>query len=355
MPGSNPSLLNSKEKKKAADFYSGILQNNRTVLSKAITLCESQKEEHRKLSGSILEKCYPHSGNSLRIGITGAPGVGKSTFIEALGTFLTTKGKKTAVLAIDPSSKKNSGSILGDKTRMDNLSASENAFIRPSPSSGEFGGTGPATRESIILCEAAGYEIIFIETVGVGQSETEVNAMVDFFILLTMAGAGDDLQGIKRGIMEMAELVIINKTDIGRTPLGKGNQDAEGLLFKSQLSNALKMFPKHEGKWEVKVLSCSSLTGKGIKEIWKEIENYFLVVKKNGYFLSKRKNQLLSWFSDKLEKGLKNYFLGNDEVRKSIGKMEKEILNGATLPGIAANNILKKLPKHLFLNTSKNF
>ncbi len=301
-------------------YISEILKNNRTVLSKAITLTESRKPEHQKLSQNIIQKCLPHSGNSLRIGITGAPGVGKSTFIEALGNHLLLKGKKIAVLAIDPSSKKSGGSILGDKTRMEKLSSSENVFIRPSPTSGELGGTGAATREAIILCEAAGYEIIFVETVGVGQSETDVYSMVDFFLLLTVTGTGDELQGIKRGIMEMTDLIVINKSD---------NEHLKSQIsnLKSQISNALHFFPPSESGWTPKALTCSSLTGDGIDLIWKTISEYFALVKKNDYFSKKRKEQKVFWFRESLEKELKNKLYSSQKIKELIKKTEKKILS----------------------------
>lgn len=323
-------------KVKAEDFFSGILKGERTLLSKAITLTESSKPEHKKLAAEIIGKCYPYSGNSLRVGITGAPGAGKSTFIEAIGSLLVKKGKRVAVLAIDPSSRKSGGSILGDKTRMEKLSSSENAFVRPSPSSGELGGTGAATREAIILCEAAGYEIIFVETVGVGQSETDVHSMVDFFLLLTIAGAGDELQGIKRGIMEMADLVVINKSD---------DINLKSLIsnLKSQISNALHLFPASESGWIPKVLSCSSLTGEGVDAVWQTVSDYFSAVRKNGYFDFKRKEQLTYWFRETLERELKNNFYNNKKVKSLLKKTEAEVLRGKLNPGEAAKEVLRKI------------
>lgn len=330
------SNLPALTKAKAEGYLSGILSNERTMLSRAITLTESNKPEHKKLAAEIIEKCYPHSGNSIRIGITGAPGVGKSTFIEALGNYLAEKGKKVAVLAIDPSSKKSGGSILGDKTRMERLSASPNAFVRPSPSSGELGGTGAATREAIILCEAAGYEIIFVETVGVGQSETDVHSMVDLFLLLTIAGAGDELQGIKRGIMEMADLVVINKAD--NTSLKSQISN-----LRSQISNALHLFPASESGWTPKVLSCSSLTGEGIDAVWRAVSDYFSLVRKNGYFPAKRKEQLKYWFRETLERELKNNFYNNKKVKTLLKKTESRVLGGKLNPTAAARQLLRKI------------
>lgn len=315
-------------------YLSGILSNKRNILSKAITLIESNKPDHNKLAAEIIEKCYSHSGNSVRIGITGPPGAGKSTFIEALGTLLVSKGKKVAVLAIDPSSTKSSGSILGDKTRMEKLSCSENAFVRPSPSSGELGGTGTATREAIILCEAAGYEIIFVETVGVGQSETDVHSMVDLFLLLTIAGAGDELQGIKRGIMEMADIVVINKED-------NIKPESQIAHLKSQISNALHLFHPSGNGWAPEVLSCSSLTGKGIEAIWETASEYFRLVKKNGFFELRRNEQLKYWFRQTLERELKNKFYNDNKVKTRLKKTEKDVLAGKTNPVNAAREIIK--------------
>lgn len=316
------------------EYVSEILTNNRTLLGKAITLVESTRPEHKKLAGEIIGKCYPHSGKSMRIGITGAPGVGKSTFIESIGNMLVSEGKKVAVLAIDPSSRKSGGSILGDKTRMEKLAASDMAFVRPSPSSGELGGTGMATREAIILCEAAGYEIIFVETVGVGQSETDVHTMVDLFLLLTIAGAGDELQGIKRGIMEMADLIIINKDDDAGRRLQIAN-------FRAQISNSLHLFPPSGSGWIPKVISCSSLYSDGMDKIWSAVSDYFSVVKKSGFFRKKRKEQLKFWFRETLERELKNEFYNDKKIKSLIAKKEKDVLAGKFNPTVAAREILK--------------
>lgn len=319
-----------------SDYINGILSGNRAVLSKAITLLESSRAEHKLLASEILRECFPHAGKSVRIGITGAPGVGKSSFIETYGNMLVSSGKKVAVLAIDPSSRKSGGSILGDKTRMPQLSSSENAFVRPSPSSGETGGTGTATREAIILCEAAGYEVIFVETVGVGQSETEVQSMTDFFVLITIAGAGDELQGIKRGIMEMADILIINKCD---------NEALKPLIseLKSQLSGALHLFPLSDSGITVEVLTCSSLTGEGIEKIQKVISEYFSFVKKSGYFQQKRAGQLKSWFNQTLERSLKEKIYENKKLMERVKRQESEALKGKIIPQIAVRKILQDL------------
>ncbi|HSW67390.1 MAG TPA: methylmalonyl Co-A mutase-associated GTPase MeaB, partial [Bacteroidales bacterium] len=269
-PSVNPVAADRYRKRKLKmlseeEYLDGLLNGDRTILGKVITLIESALPEHHQMAQSIIAKCLPHSGNSIRIGITGVPGVGKSTFIETLGSQLTSSGNKLAVLAIDPSSKRTKGSILGDKTRMETLSADSNAFIRPSPSAGTLGGVARKTHESVLLCEAAGFNIIFIETVGVGQSETTVYDMVDFFLLLMLAGGGDELQGIKRGIMEMADAVVINKAD--------GDNAARANLTAAQMQNAIRLFPAPVSGWQPIVATCSALTNFGIKEVWDNIES----------------------------------------------------------------------------------
>src|SRR6056297_66269 len=258
------------------DYVEGIRNGNRTILSRAITLIESTKAEHQDLAQDIIEQCLPETGESIRIGITGVPGVGKSTFIETLGNYIIGKERKLAVLAIDPSSTRTRGSILGDKTRMETLANNDQAFIRPSPTGGSLGGVARKTRETIYLCEAAGYDTIFIETVGVGQSETAVHSMVDFFLLLMLAGAGDELQGIKRGIMEMADTIAINKADGENIP--KAN------LAKKEFENALHLFPVPPSGWPPKVLTCSAMKNNGIAEIWGEVQNYLSLTSENGFF-----------------------------------------------------------------------
>ena len=265
------------------DYLQGILSGNRVILSKAITLIESSKKEHQELAQEIIEKCLPHSGKSFRLGITGVPGVGKSTFIEAIGMYLIGQGKKIAVLAIDPSSQRSKGSILGDKTRMEDLANNPNAFIRPSASAGSLGGVARKTKETIILCEAAGFDTIFVETVGVGQSETAVASMVDFFLLLMLAGAGDELQGIKRGIMEMADMILINKAE--------GDNLQKAKLARTQYENALHLFPPAPSGWTPLVETCSALHHQGMETVWKMIEDYLKLVENNGYFDKNRNNK----------------------------------------------------------------
>ena len=262
------------------EFVDGILSSNISYVSKAITLVESTKQEHQEQAQQIINAIIKHSGNSIRVGITGVPGVGKSTFIESFGLEVIKHGHKLAVLAVDPSSKISKGSILGDKTRMEQLAVHPSAFIRPSPSSGSLGGITKKTKESIIICEAAGYNYILIETVGVGQSETLVHQLTDFFLLLMLAGAGDELQGIKRGIMEMADAIVITKAD--------GTNADKAKMARSEYANALHLFPPTESSWIPEALTCSSLESKGIKEVFEMIEKYRRHTITNNYFYKKR-------------------------------------------------------------------
>jgi LAO/AO transport system kinase len=312
-------------------YYDSILQGNRMMLGKAITLIESTLAEHQQLAQAIIEKCLAHSGNSIRIGITGVPGVGKSTFIETLGSHLTHTGKKLAVLAIDPSSQRSKGSILGDKTRMESLSANANAFIRPSPSAGTLGGVARKTRETLILCEAAGYDVIFIETVGVGQSETAVHDMVDFFLLLMLAGAGDELQGIKRGIMEMADAIVINKAEADNL--------TKALLAKSQLENALHYFPPAESGWKPVVEVCSALNNTGIDRVWQIVTDYLAFTRANNYFEKRRKYQDRSIMMNTIEDSLMLDFRQN----KKIAALMKEIETGLDEQKFSAYMAAQKL------------
>lgn len=314
-------------------YYKGILQGNRMILGKAITLIESTLPEHQQLAQAIIEKCLPHSGSSIRIGITGVPGVGKSTFIETLGIMLTNQGNKLAVLAIDPSSQRSKGSILGDKTRMESLSANPGAFIRPSPSAGTLGGVARKTRETLVLCEAAGYNVIFIETVGVGQSETAVHDMVDFFLLLMLAGAGDELQGIKRGIMEMADAIVINKAEADNLQ--------KALLAKSQLENALHYFPPSDSGWKPIVEVCSALNNIGIDRVWQIVADYMAFTKSNQYFDKRRKNQDRTIMMNTIEDSLMLHFKQN----KKIARLMKEIETGLNEQKFSAYVAAQKLIK----------
>jgi LAO/AO transport system kinase len=307
-------------------------------LGRAITLIESQLIKDQNIAQQILEKCLPFSGNALRIGITGIPGVGKSTFIEALGKYLINQGKKIAVLAVDPSSEKTKGSILGDKTRMADLASNPNAFIRPTPSSGTLGGVAQKTRESIILCEAAGFDIILIETVGVGQSETAVHSMVDLFLMLVLAGAGDELQGIKRGIMEMVDIIVINKSD--------DLNENKIKLTKQNYKNALHLMPLPESGWSQTVDSCSSITGKGINKIWNTIITYKNFTQKNGTFILRRKKQSLYWLKESIYHNIMNSFYGNKKIKNHIKKMEQDVLENKISPFKAAKKLIELWDKN---------
>ena len=297
----NPNPVVRKRRKLSLDEYcQGILDGDRTILSRAITMIESSNPDHLALAQDIIERCLPHSGNSLRIGITGVPGVGKSTFIEAFGKMLTGSGHKVAVLAIDPSSERTKGSILGDETRMEQLSVDPDAYIRPSPSGSTLGGVARKTRETIVLCEAAGFDVILVETVGVGQSETVVKSMVDFFLLLMLAGAGDELQGIKRGIMEMADGLVINKAD--------GDNKPKAVAAQAQYRAALKLFPMNESGWTVPVEVCSALDGFAIDKVWDIIQQYVTQTRANGYFERNRTEQNVNIFYNWINFTLQNRF-----------------------------------------------
>ena len=310
-------------------FIEGLLSGDRTLLSRAITLVESTRSDHQEKAQSIIEACLPHSGNSFRVGITGVPGVGKSTFIEALGKSLIDKGHRLAVLAIDPSSSRSRGSILGDKTRMEKLSTDERAFIRPSAAGNSLGGVARKTRESIILCEAAGFDMIFVETVGVGQSETAVHSMVDFFLQLMPAGAGDELQGIKRGIMEMAEGMVINKAD--------GDNLSHARRARADYQRVLHLFSAHPGGWTPQVRHCSALTGDGIEEFWNEVVmEYQKSCSENGYLRLRRDEQAGYWFREHLEDRLHRTFYEHPAVKAEIGIMEKKVLDSELSPFKAA-------------------
>ncbi len=361
------------------DYLEGIRSGNRTILSKAITLIESSLPAHQEKAQEIIAGCLerqaeaggqksedrrwrmedgrsaskhepqstkyevipprsearsPEPVHSIRIGITGVPGVGKSTFIEALGKHLTARGHKLAVLAIDPSSTKSKGSILGDKTRMEELAVDPNAFVRPSPSAGSLGGVARKTRETILLCETAGFDVIFVETVGVGQSETAVHSMVDFFLLLMLAGAGDELQGIKRGIIEMADAIVINKAD--------GNNISMANLAKAQYSNALHLFPPSGSGWIPMVETCSSRTKEGIPLVWDLISQYQAMTTKSGYFHQKRMEQNRQVLYETIEETLKSRFFSHKEIHHMLMKLEEEIMAQKINPYMAANQLIRR-------------
>jgi LAO/AO transport system kinase len=318
----------------ASEYVEGIVKGNITILSQAVTLVESIRPEHEAIAQEVIEKCLPYSGNSVRIGISGVPGAGKSTSIDVFGIHVLEKGGKLAVLAIDPSSERSKGSILGDKTRMEKLSVHPKSFIRPSPTAGSLGGVARKTRETIVLCEAAGFDKIFIETVGVGQSETAVHSMVDFFLLIQLAGTGDELQGIKRGIMEMADGIIINKAD--------GNNIDKANLAATQFRNALHLFPAPESGWSPKVLTYSGFYGIGIKEIWDMIDEYIAFVKANGYFEYRRNEQSKYWMYETINEHLRNSFYHNNTIAEMLEREEKEVLEGKLTSFVAAKQLLDK-------------
>lgn len=310
-----------------------VIEGNKTALGKAITLVESNQPAHLKRAEKLLEACLPHSNRSIRIGITGVPGVGKSTFIEAFGSFLINKGKKVAVLAVDPSSTVSHGSIMGDKTRMENLVKEENAFIRPSPSGSSLGGVARKTRESIILCEAAGFDVLLIETVGVGQSETTVHSMTDFFLLLKLAGAGDELQGIKRGIIEMADAIVINKAD--------GDNIKSARNARLDFERALHLYPPKESGWQPKVSLCSAMENSGIGEVWESIEDFLSLTKENKHFDKKRKEQNKFWLIQTIEEHLKSRFYQNPKIKEALKEQLVAIGKNQTTPFAAAQYLLE--------------
>ncbi len=336
-PSVNPYLQTIRSRRRTysvEEYADEILKGNIAVLSQAVTLVESSKPEHQDVAQAIIERCLPHSGKSLRVGITGVPGAGKSTSIDAFGMYLLEKGHKLAVLAIDPSSERSKGSILGDKTRMEKLSIERNAFIRPSPSAGSLGGVARKTRETIILCEAAGFDYVFVETVGVGQSETAVHSMVDFFLLIQLAGTGDELQGIKRGIMEMADGIVINKAD--------GVNIEKVKMGQRHFSNALHLFPLPDSGWSPEVLIYSGYYNLRIAEVWDMIHRYVDFVKKSGYFEVRRNNQSKFWMYETINERLKNNFYQNEQIRLLLPKLEAEVLAAQKSSFVGAKEALDK-------------
>lgn len=316
----------------AADLIKGILAKDRTALSRAITLVESTNPQHLKKANTIIQACLPYANKSIRIGITGVPGVGKSTFIETFGTFLTSQRKTVAVLAVDPSSTLSHGSILGDKTRMEDLVKDDNAFIRPSPSGASLGGVARKSRETTMLCEAAGFDTILIETVGVGQSEIAVHSMVDFFLLLKLTGAGDELQGIKRGIMEMADAIVINKAD--------GDNLKSAKTAKLEFNRALHLYPPKDSGWQPKVLLASALKNEGIPEVWELILDYLNLARKTHFFDHKRKEQNKFWLLQTIEDRLKSDFYNNPSIKSELKIQLERLENGTTSPFAAAEVLL---------------
>ena len=316
------------------DYVEGILRGDINTLSRAVTLIESRRHEDEAIAREVVERCLPHSGKSLRVGITGVPGAGKSTSIDAFGMhILKERGGRLAVLAVDPSSERSKGSILGDKTRMERLSLHPDAFIRPSASAGSLGGVARKTRETIILCEAAGYDTIFVETVGVGQSETAVCSMVDFFLLIQIAGAGDELQGIKRGIMEMADGIVINKAD--------GDNIAEARRAATHYRNALQLFPMPESGRRPEVLTYSGFYDIGIKEVWDMVYNYIAIVKSNGVFEARRKRQSKYWMYESINEQLYSRFYNTPGMEQLIAECEQGLADNRITSFAAATKLME--------------
>ena len=329
----NPYFTRRKKRALSTDEYvAGILAGNITVLSQAITLIESSNPQHYAQAQEIIERCLPHAGKSVRIGITGVPGAGKSTFIEAIGAMVTSLRHKLAVLAIDPSSERSGGSILGGKTRMESICHNPDVFIRPSPSAGSLGGVARKTRETIVLCEAAGFNNIFVETVGVGQSETAVHSMVDFFMLLQVPGTGDELQGIKRGIMEMADGIVINKAD--------GDNIDRARLAQAQFRSALHLFPPTASGWTPEVLTYSGYYGLGIEEVWDMVDRYFDFVKANGYFERKRLQQARYWMYETIDEQLRRNFYDDPRIAAMLEECEQRVLANRQSSFTAAREVL---------------
>ncbi|MGP8201433.1 MAG: methylmalonyl Co-A mutase-associated GTPase MeaB [Limisphaerales bacterium] len=314
------------------DYVSGVLAGNRAILSRAVTLIESQSPLHEKKAQEVLLELLPHTGKSRRIGITGAPGVGKSTFIEAFGCYLVKQGRSVAVLAIDPSSKRSGGSILGDKTRMENLSREPRAFIRPSPSGDSIGGVARRTRETMLVCEAAGFDLVLVESVGVGQSEVALRSMVDYFLLLLLPGAGDELQGIKRGIIEMADDILVNKAD------GDNRQRAEQARLEQHASLSF-LQPATPG-WKAEAGLCSARTSEGIPQVWERIERFFSELEPKGVIANRRRQQTLEWFADLIHDELQRRFEHNPRIQARLPSLRESVLRGETTAVSAANILL---------------
>ncbi|NNF46561.1 MAG: methylmalonyl Co-A mutase-associated GTPase MeaB [Desulfofustis sp.] len=321
---------------KDPDYYvQGVLDSNRLMLSRTITLIESSLPSHQEMAVTIIEKLLPHTGNAVRLGITGVPGAGKSTFIESFGTLLTNLGHRVAVLAIDPSSARSGGSVLGDKTRMLELSVNDRAFIRPSPSGGTLGGVARKTRETMLACEAAGFDVVIIETVGVGQSETAVASMVDFFLVLMIAGAGDELQGIKKGILEVADTIVINKAD--------GDNVVRAERARREYETALHILTPGSAHWSPQVLTCSALKKSGLTEIWETVNQHRAALEAAGELQSKRKKQALDWMYFLLEEGLRSWFFNHPDIQVRLPELQSAIDRQTVSPTSAAGQLLKIL------------
>ncbi|WP_455596488.1 methylmalonyl Co-A mutase-associated GTPase MeaB [Cloacibacillus porcorum] len=329
----------------AEDYAQGILAGDRVMLSRAITVIESNAPKHFELGQEIIQKILPHSGKAMRVGITGVPGAGKSTFIEAFGTYLCGEGLKVAVLAVDPSSSLSKGSILGDKTRMENLAREKNAFIRPSPSGGSLGGVTRKSRETMLLCEAAGYDAVLVETVGVGQSETMVRSMVDYFLVVVITGAGDDLQGIKKGIIELADSILVNKAD--------GDNKMKAMMARADYDHILHYLrPATEG-WKTKAYTCSSITGEGIADMWGVIKDFRDNVIASGVFSKRRKEQTIEWVRAMTAEYLQNKIAQNAELTKCREDIERKVIEGAITPTVAAKAVIGSMERLLFTVTNE--
>jgi LAO/AO transport system kinase len=311
----------------------GVLAGDRAVLGRAISLVESNAPRHYQLAQEVLTELLPHTGKSERVGISGVPGVGKSTFIEALGKKLTGEGHRVAVLAVDPTSGRTRGSILGDKTRMTLLAQDPDAFIRPSPSSGSLGGVGRKTRETILLCEAAGFDVVLVETVGVGQSETMVADMVDFYLVLMLAGAGDELQGIKRGIIELADLIAVNKAD--------GDNERAATRARREYESALELMHGHNAEWKVPVVTCSSISGKGLAELWDHVQRHRKVLESTGSFEAQRRAQLIRWTWQMVDGALGEALRTHPRVAALAPELERKVHDGELTATLAAQRILE--------------
>lgn len=316
----------------AQPYINGVRECNRRMLAKTITLVESSLPAHQELAATILDRLFPYTGKALRLGITGVPGVGKSTFIENFGMLLVRKGLRVAVLAVDPSSTRSGGSIMADKTRMEKLALEEKAFIRPSPTEGTLGGVARKTREALLICEAAGFDVVIVETVGVGQSETRVASMVDFFLVLMLAGAGDELQGIKKGILELADAIVINKAD--------GDNIEKARLAKKAYENALSLLTPSSPSWTPPILTCSALALTGIEAVWDTVLTHREKLTATGELNQKRRRQSLDWMWVLVEEGLKARFYSNREVNAQVPKIKQAVESGAITPAAAANDLL---------------
>lgn len=320
------------------DYVEGVLSGDRVMLARTITLIESSAKKHRDLAEEVLKRLMPHTGNSIRVGITGVPGAGKSTLIEAFGSMLCDDGHKVAVLAIDPSSSVTGGSILGDKTRMEKLARNPRAFVRPSPSGGTLGGVTRKTRETMLVCEAAGYDVILIETVGTGQNEVAVRSMVDFFLVIALTGAGDELQGMKKGVMELADAIFINKAD--------GENKKRAMRAQAEYNRVLYFLQSPTEGWKPKAYTCSALTGENIREIWEVIKEFEEVTQKSGVFEKRRNEQMIEWFHWMIEDELKRRFFENENVKAQLPEIRSDILNANISPTQAVKKIMEIYDQH---------